>query len=400
MPEEELLERLGSGRPLRIKLGVDPTASDVTLGWAVVLRKLRHFQDLGHKAVLVIGDFTAQIGDPSGKDSTRKQLTKHEVDEFIERIQSQFFKILLPDPDLLEVRRNSEWLAELDVEDFVRRVASRIPLRRLIEREDFRSRLEKQAPLSLHEVLYPTFQAYDSVAIEADVELGGRDQRLNLLIGRDLMESTRHVEPEFNTPSQVCIMMPLLIGLDGKEKMSQSLGNYISLVDEPNDMFGKAMSIPDELLSNYLELATDLPEESYRAELERLARGEGNPRDLKLELATELVRLYHGPDEALQARQFFIDTFSRKSVDREQVAQKPIPVEAFKDGVVSLPLLVASLEFAKSNSAARKLIESGAVSLEGEKVTDPFATFESADLEGKLLRVGKHQFAVLTAPDP
>ncbi|HZH97620.1 MAG TPA: tyrosine--tRNA ligase, partial [Fimbriimonadaceae bacterium] len=255
--EAELIEKLKLSRPLRVKLGVDPTARDVTLGWAVVLRKLRDFQNLGHQAVLVVGDFTAMIGDPSGKSKTRKQLTPEEVQANVEGVSKQFGKIL--DMSKTEVRLNSEWLGQMNFAD-VLRICAKTTVARIMERDDFTKRWEAHQPIAMHELMYPLLQGTDSVALEADVELGGNDQKFNNLMGRQLQEASGQA-------AQVVALSPLLVGTDGKEKMSQSLGNYVSIIDSPNDMFGKTMSIPDELIWNWFELCTDVPMEEVRAML-------------------------------------------------------------------------------------------------------------------------------------
>lgn len=375
--EDDLRAKLALGRPLRVKLGVDPTAKDVTLGWAVVLRKLRDFQSLGHIACLIIGDFTALIGDPSGKSKTRKQLTAEEVRANVEAVKTQFYKIL--DPNLTEITYNKDWLGAMSFEDVIR-LCSRTTVARIMERDDFTKRWDEHRPIALHEILYPLCQAMDSVEIEADIELGGNDQKFNNLMGRTLMA-------QYEMPPQVVMLCPLLVGTDGKEKMSQSLGNYVSITDSPNEMFGKTMSIPDELIENWFELCTDADLGEVRA---RIKAGV-NPRDLKVDLAKEIVRLYHGESEAVAAERYFVDTFSKRQQPVE-AAEAPIPAEAMHDGAVSLAHLIASLDLAKSNSEARRLIEAGAVSLDSDKVTDPHATLSPDDIQGKVLRVGKKNF--------
>lgn len=376
--EAELKRKLEKGRPLRIKLGVDPTARDVTLGWAVVLRKLRDFQRLGHQAVLVIGDFTAMIGDPSGKSKTRKQLTAEEVAVNVEAVKAQFGKIL--DIDKTEIRPNSEWLSAMNFED-VLRLCAKTTVARIMERDDFTKRWEAHQPIAMHELMYPLLQGTDSVALEADVELGGNDQKFNNLMGRQLQEANGQ-EP------QVVVLSPLLVGTDGKEKMSQSLGNYVSVIDAPNEMFGKTMSIPDDLILNWFELCTDVSMEEARNLV-----GEGkNPRDAKVRLAKEIVALYHSQEAADEAERYFVETFTKRQqpVDAE-VAEIPGDFE----GPIPIANLIVALGMAKSNGNARDLMKQGGVSLDEVKVVDPFAKFERADLVGKILRVGKHQFRKL-----
>lgn len=376
--EAELRKKLESGKKLRIKLGVDPTARDVTLGWAVVLRKLRDFQRLGHQAVLVIGDFTAMIGDPSGKSKTRKQLTPEEVLANVEAVKKQFGKIL--DIEKTEIRPNSEWLGAMNFAD-VLRLCAKTTVARIMERDDFAKRWDAHQPIAMHELMYPLLQGTDSVALEADVELGGNDQKFNNLMGRQLQEAN-------GQEAQVVVLSPLLVGTDGVEKMSQSLGNYVSIIDAPNDMFGKTMSIPDNLIENWFELCTDVPMTEVK---EMLAEGK-NPRDAKVRLAREIVSLYHSAEAGKEAERYFVETFSQ----RKQVTEAPeaeIPGET--EFPVALAALIGTLGLAKSNSAARDLMKAGAVSLDEVKVNDPLARFEKDALVGKILKVGKHQFRKL-----
>jgi tyrosyl-tRNA synthetase len=382
--EEDLAAKLKLGRPLRVKLGVDPTAKDVTLGWAVVLRKLRDFQRLGHTACLIIGDFTAQIGDPSGKSKTRRQLSREEVQANVEAVTKQVYKIL--DPDKTEIFFNRDWLGAMTFEDVIR-LASRTTVARIMERDDFTKRWADNRPIALHEILYPLCQGYDSVQINADVELGGNDQKFNNLVGRTLMN-------QYGQEPQVVLLMPLLVGTDGVEKMSQSLGNYVSVVDTPNDMYGKTMSIPDAILENWFVLCTDVPLAEIGAMMQACADGSMNPRDAKRRLAREIVTLYHDAEAAEAADRYFLETFSKKRQPVE-AAEAEIPAELNGDRGVPLAALVAALGMAESNSKARKLIEAGAVSLDGEKVNDMTAHFAPGDLSGKVLRVGKHQFKKL-----
>jgi tyrosyl-tRNA synthetase len=380
--EADLRKKLESGRPLRVKLGVDPTARDVTLGWGVVLRKLRDFQRLGHTACLIIGDFTAMIGDPSGKSKTRKQLTREEVQANVEAVSEQFYKIL--DPEKTEIYFNKDWLGKMGFEDVIR-LCSRTTVARIMERDDFTKRFAEHRPIAMHELLYPLCQGMDSVEIKSDVELGGNDQKFNNLVGRDLQE-------QYGQEPQVVMLCPLLVGTDGKDKMSQSLGNYVSIIDSPNDMYGKTMSIPDDLIPNWFELCTDVPMDEVKVML----AGGANPRDAKVRLAKEVVALYHSVEVADQAEQYFVDTFSKKAQppDAEEAA---IPSDLVAAGQIPLANLIGALGMAKSNGAARDLIKQGGVSLGGEKVTDPFAKLAPDDLDGKILRVGKHQFRKLKA---
>lgn len=379
--EAELIEKIKRGEPLRVKLGVDPTARDVTLGWAVVLRKLRDFQRLGHTAVLVIGDFTAMIGDPSGKSKTRKQLTREEVKQNVEAVKEQFGKIL--DIERTEIRYNSEWLGAMTSEGWLR-LCAHVTVARIMERDDFANRWEAHQPIAMHELMYPLMQGTDSVALESDVELGGNDQKFNNLMGRTLQEAA-------GQGAQCVVLSPLLVGTDGKDKMSQSLGNYVSIVDSPNDMFGKTMSIPDGLIMNWFELCTDVPLDEVRS----LLGPEKNPRDAKVRLAKEIVALYHSPDAAEEAERYFVETFSERKqpVEAESAA---IPAELVDDlKKVGLAALIAHLGLAKSNGEARRLMQAGAVSLDAEKLTDPFLSMPLAQVRGRVLRVGKHQFRKL-----
>ena len=376
--ESEILERIKAGRILRVKLGVDPTAKDVTLGWAVVLRKLRDFQKLGHIACLIIGDFTAQIGDPSGKSKTRKQLTTEEVQANVEAVSKQFFRIL--DPAKTEIYYNKDWLGKMGFEDVIR-LCSRYTVARIMERDDFTKRFANHEPIAMHEILYPLCQGMDSVEIKSDIEIGGNDQKFNNLVGRTLME-------QYGLEPQAVVLCPLLVGTDGKEKMSQSLGNYISITDDPNTMFGKTMSIPDETIANWFELCTDVPMTEVAA---MMAEGK-NPRDAKVRLAREIVALYHSNAEADAAVQFFVDTFSQRKVVTE-AEEAAIPVELIVDGAVSIPSLVVALGLGASNGKVKDLIVAGAIALDGEKVTAN--SMRHDDLVGKVLKVGKHQFRKL-----
>ena len=370
--ESEILERIKAGRVLRVKLGVDPTAKDVTLGWAVVLRKLRDFQKLGHVACLIIGDFTAQIGDPSGKSKTRKQLTREEVQANVDAVSKQFFRIL--DPAKTEIYYNKDWLGKMGFEDVIR-LCSRYTVARIMERDDFTKRFANHEPIAMHEILYPLCQGMDSVEIKSDIEIGGNDQKFNNLVGRTLME-------QYGLEPQAVVLCPLLVGTDGKEKMSQSLGNYISITDDPNTMFGKTMSIPDETIANWFELCTDVPLSEVK---EMMSEGK-NPRDAKIRLGREIVALYHSEAEADAAVQFFIERFSQRKVVTE-AEEAEIPIELVVDGFVSLPSLITALGLAASNGKAKDLISAGAVALDGEKVSEMRVGMDA--LVGRVLKVGK-----------
>lgn len=378
--EADLRKKLESGRKLRVKLGVDPTAKDVTLGWAVVLRKLRDFQRCGHQAVLVVGDFTAQIGDPSGKSKTRKQLTREEVGVNVDAVLTQFGKIL--DLSTLEIRYNSEWLGTMSFADVIRMTA-KTTVARIMERDDFTKRWDAHQPISMHELMYPLCQATDSVALKADVELGGNDQKFNNLMGRQLQEAEGQ-EP------QTVVLSPLLVGTDGKEKMSQSLGNYVSIQDSPNDVFGKTMSIPDDLIRNWFELCTDVPFAGF----EPLLHEGRNPRDAKMRLGREIVALYHGDEAADGAVAYFTETFSK----RQQPLEAPELVMAKELGpAFNLPHLMSNHAIEASASAVRRLVVQGGVSLDGIKVTDPWREYTRDELDGKVLKCGKHKYFKLVA---
>lgn len=377
--ENDLRKKLALGRPLRVKLGLDPTAKDVTLGWAVVLRKIRDFQRLGHTGCIIVGDFTARIGDPSGKSKTRRQLTREEVQENVEAVKAQLFKILIP--ERTEIFYNADWLGKMTFEDVIR-LCSRYTVARIMERDDFTKRWNENRPIAMHEIMYPLCQGMDSVEIEADIELGGNDQLFNNLVGRTLME-------QYGQEPQVVMTSPLLVGTDGKEKMSQSLGNYVSITDTPNDMFGKTMSIPDDLIGNWFELCTDVP----MAQVQELTSEGKNPRDAKVALAKAIVSLYHSETDADEAERYFVETFSKRQVVTD-APEASIPAEV--GDPVPIAALIAALGLAKSNGAAKDLMKAGAVSLDDEKLTDVGARLDRSAMAGRILRVGKHQFRKLT----
>src|SRR5918911_355801 len=296
-----------TGRPLRVKLGADPTAPDIHLGHTVIIRKLRHFQELGHTAIFLIGDFTGMIGDPSGKSATRPQLTREEVAANAETYKKQIFKLL--DPDRAEIRFNSEWMDRLGSDGFIR-LASHVTVKQILERDDFQKRLQEEKPIALHELLYPLVQGYDSVALEADVELGGTDQKFNLLVGRNLQR-------EYGQEPQVCMITPLLEGTDGVQKMSKSLDNYIGINEPPREMFGKVMSISDELMWRYYELCTDLRVDEVKALRAAAEAGERNPRDIKAELAKRIITDFHSAQDADEAEAEFNRIFKQKQTPDE-----------------------------------------------------------------------------------
>ena len=386
VPAEELERKLTLGRPLRVKLGLDPTAPVVTLGWAVVLHKLRQFQDAGHTAVLIVGDFTAQVGDPSGKTETRPRLSQEEVRGYAERLLDQFWRIL--DPERTEVRYNAEWLEPMSMEDILRLSAS-TTVARMLERDDFAKRYAEGKPISIMEFLYPLLQGMDSVAVEADVELGGRDQTFNLLVGRDLQR-------EFDQEPQVALTTPLLVGSDGVQKMSQSLGNYIGITDPPDEMFGKLARVPDELIPTYRLLALDFfrdPTEAERVE-KGLEDGSLDAWDEKRRLAREVVDLYHGQGSGAGAGERF-ERVHRERELPEEVPNLAIPPDLVIDGRVYLPKLLAVLGLADSNSRARRLIEQGGVRLDGQPVDGDTLELPANELKGRVLQVGRRGFARL-----
>lgn len=375
--EEDLKEKLKKAqeenRQLVVKLGLDPSAPDIHLGHTVVLRKMKQLQDLGHKVVILIGDFTGRIGDPTGKSSARKALTTEEVLENAKTYQEQIFKVL--DPEKTEVRFNSEWLSKLNFEEVVK-LAATITVARMLEREDFKKRYESNTPISVHEFFYPLMQGYDSVALEADIELGGTDQRFNLLMGRALQK-------EFGQESQVVIMMPLLEGLDGVNKMSKSLGNYIGIDEEAGVMYQKAMEIPDELIVKYYNLVTDVHPDVVNKIEEDLKEDRVNPRNVKMELAKEIVRLYHGEELANFAEERFKSVFQKG-----QIPVDILTVEVSADDL-DLGQVIVDNKLAPSKSELRRLVKQGGVKVNGEKVDDLL----NVKAEGELvIQIGKKKF--------
>ena len=380
-PREALEEKLRSGRQLTVKLGVDPTAPDLHLGHAVPLRKLRQFQDLGHTVVLIIGDFTALIGDPSGRSTTRPALTPEQVEVNASTYIDQAFKIL--DPDKTVMRHNSEWLGPLGFADILK-LTSQFTVARIMERDDFQKRYREGIGISLHELLYPMAQAYDSVAITADVELGGTDQLFNLLAGRELMEKLG-MEP------QVCLTLPLLEGTDGVQKMSKSYGNYIGLTDPAEEMFGKVMSIPDELMVKYYRLCTSLSVEEVDAIEAALDGGELHPNTAKRRLGREIVALYHDAASAVAAEAAFDAVFKRHEIPDDVVE---VSVERQGD-MAHLPAIMKQAGLAPTTSEARRLITAGAVKIDGEPVVLDQGVFDVSwsALEGRVLQAGKRRYA-------
>ena len=377
--EEALLAKLSLGRPLRIKLGLDPTAPDIHIGNAIVLQKLRQFQDLGHEAILVIGDFTGLIGDPSGKSETRPALSPAEIEQNAKTYRDQYSLIL--DPSRARVVFNSQWLGPMKFYDVIT-LASRTTVHRILERDDFAKRYTERLPIHLHELLYPLCQAYDSVAIEADVELGGTDQKFNNLMGRELQR-------ELGQDPQVVVLTPLLPGLDGVQKMSKSLGNAIGITDPPNEMYGKVMSLPDELMIPYFEYCTLAPLDEVRAIAARLSSGELHPRDVKKRLAREITARYHGDAAARGAEAEFERVFAARELP-EEIAEVDFPRDRLRNGVVRLIHLLVELGLADSNAEARRLVSQGGVTLDGKRINQDV---DVAVHDGSLVRVGRRRFA-------
>lgn len=384
VPESALLEKLKRGTPLNIKLGVDPTAPDIHIGHAVPLRKLRQFQDLGHQVTLIIGDGTALIGDPSGRNSTRPQLTSEQVKHNAQTYVDQAFKIL--DPEKTTLVYNSEWLLALKLEDLLA-ITGKFTVARILERDDFQKRYTNNQPIAVHEFLYPIMQAYDSVVIKADVELGGSDQLFNLLAGRELMEKMG-MEP------QVCLTLPLLEGTDGVQKMSKSYGNYVGVTDEPADMFGKIMSIPDELMVKYYRLASTVPVDEIDEIEQGLAADKLHPNKVKRALARNIVAAYHGADQAEAAEAQFDLVFKQHEIP-DDIPEFAADLTPNDQGLVYLAKLIADAGLAGSAGEARRLIDGGGVKINGEPVAAKCYNVDPALLAGATLQVGKRKFAKL-----
>jgi tyrosyl-tRNA synthetase len=364
-----------AGKPLKVKVGFDPSAPDIHLGHTVLMRKMKHFQDLGHEVVFLIGDFTGLIGDPSGKSKTRPQLTREEIDKNAQTYKEQVFKILHPEKTIVDF--NSRWLGALGADGFIR-LASRYTVARMLERDDFRKRFAAQQPIAIHELLYPLAQAYDSVALQADFELGGTDQLFNLLVGRDIMR-------EYGLEPQVVLTTPLLEGLDGVEKMSKSLGNYIGVTEPPAEMFGKVMSLSDALMWKYYELLTDLS----LKDIETL-KAKGQPMEAKMDLARRIVADFHSQAAAEEASRRF------DSVIRKKETPDEIPEKAFAPGDYPLSALILGSELASSRTEAKRLIEQSAVSMDGRRAeSDDTVSLPAAS--GLVLKVGKRKFVRIVA---
>ncbi|MEK5060268.1 MULTISPECIES: tyrosine--tRNA ligase [unclassified Paenibacillus] len=384
VPEEDLKQKIMksvvSGVPLQVKLGMDPSAPDLHIGHTVVMHKLRQFQDLGHEVQLIIGDFTGRIGDPTGKSETRKQLSEEDVIRNAETYKKQLFKIL--DPNKTKVYNNSDWLAPMNFSEVVN-LAAKVTVARMMERDDFTKRFQSGQPISIHEFFYPLMQGTDSVVLKSDIELGGTDQKFNLLMGRTLQK-------ENGDEAQATIMLPLLEGLDGVQKMSKSLGNYIGIDEEPNEIYGKSMSVPDELMLKYYTLATDLSTEELKALEQGVEDGSVHPRDAKMKLAYTFVRMYHGEEAAEAAQQHFVTVFQQRALP-DDIAEVVIPAESLENGTIRLISLLTTLGFAASNGEAKRSIQQGAVKINEEKWGDPNSEYTPQD--GDIVQVGKRKFA-------
>lgn len=386
VPENELVDKLKfsieNDKPLTIKLGLDPTAPDIHLGHTVVLQKLRQFQDLGHQVVLILGDFTARIGDPTGKSETRKQLSEEQVMANARTYERQIFKIL--DRTRTRLVFNSQWLAPLNFAQVIE-LAAKYTLARMLERDDFDKRFKEGLPISIHELFYPLMQGYDSVVLKADVELGGTDQKFNLLMGRTLQK-------EYGQEQQVALMMPILEGLDGVQKMSKSLGNYIGIDESPREMYGKTMSLPDEMMLRYFELVTPVSLEELRVIEAGLKNGSLHPRDVKMRLAREIVTQYHGQDAAKAAEEEFKRMFQQKDLP-DEIPDFILSENMLENGEIWLPKLIVLAKMASGTSEARRLIQQGGVKVDGEKIEDPNYNLKPAS--NMIIQVGKRKFARL-----
>jgi len=386
VPESELVDKLKrsvkTGKPLKIKLGLDPTAPDIHLGHTVVLQKIRQFQELGHETTIILGDFTARIGDPTGKSETRKQLTEEQVRENAKTYEKQIFKVLMPEKTTLVF--NSEWLSRLSFADVIE-LSAKYTVARMLERDDFHKRFQSNQSISVHEFFYPLMQGYDSVALNSDIELGGTDQKFNLLMGR-------HLQKEYGQEPQVALMMPIIEGLDGVQKMSKSLGNYIGIDEPPGEMYGKTMSIPDDLMIRYYTLLTAMPLDEVQEIEEGIKQGTIHPRDAKMRLAREIVGFYHGADAAKEAEEQFKRVFQKRDLP-EDMDEFHVPEDELEDGVIWLPKLLQMSGMCPSTSEARRLVKQGAVKIDGEKVSDVNQKIEPKP--EMVIRVGKRRFTKL-----
>lgn len=379
--EKIIKESIDNNKPLKVKLGLDPTAPDIHLGHTVVLNKLRHFQDLGHKAILIIGDYTARIGDPSGRSSLRPKLSPEVIDKNAETYVKQAFKIL--DPDKTEIVRNSKWLQNLKFEEILG-LTSRFTVARMLERDDFKKRFKANVSIAIMEFLYPIMQAYDSVAIEADIELGGTDQRFNLLMGRELQK-------DLGQRPQIAITMPILVGTDGTNKMSKSLGNYIGVDEHPNEVFGKIMSVPDKVMMDYYVLLTRLEASEIRIIESDLKSEKLNPSIAKRRLARIIIEYLYSPDEAAAAEENFNLLFKKKQIP-DEVEEFQISREEAKKGSMWIISILAGSGLVSSNGEARRMMKQGAIKLDGVRIDDDSMEIELKEIDGKILQKGKRHF--------
>lgn len=389
IPENALVEKLKksikNNKPLTVKLGLDPTAPDIHLGHTVVLQKLRQFQDLGHQIIIILGDYTGRIGDPTGKSETRKQLMTAELMENAATYQQQIYKVL--DAEKTKIVFNSEWLAPLTFEQAIN-LASKYTVARMLERDDFQKRFKTNLSIGIHEFFYPLMQGYDSVALKADIELGGTDQKFNLLMGR-------HLQKEYHQEQQIAVMMPILEGLDGTNKMSKSLGNYIGIDEPPHEMYGKIMSMPDQLMLRYFELVTSESVEEIARIATGLQDGSRHPRDIKMRLAREIVSIYHSVQAAKQAEEHFKQVFQQHKNPDEMPVFK-ITGAVIEDGKVVLPKLLATAKLVSGTSEARRMVKQGAVRINGVVVEDVNLRFVPEP--ETIIKVGKRKFIKLQAP--
>lgn len=387
VPEDQLKQKIINSvidqKPLKIKFGMDPSSPDIHIGHSVALHKLRQFQELGHHIQLLIGDFTGMIGDPTGKSETRKKLTKEDVQQNAKTYQKQIYKIL--DPNRTEVVYNADWLAPLKFSDIIE-LTAKLTVARMLERDDFSKRYASGQPISIYEFLYPLMQGYDSVILESDIELGGTDQKFNLLMGRTLQK-------EYNVPTQAIITMPLLEGLDGIQKMSKSLGNYIGINEEPNDIYGKAMSIPDELMLKYYQLATDISDDELNALKSGLTDGTIHPRDAKMKLSYTFVRMFNGEEDANAAQLHFQTVFQQGALP-EEIPDVQLTAAEVTNGSIRLVKLLVIIGLQSSNAEAKRSIVQGAVKINEEKMEDPNA--EIKVFEGDIVQIGRRKFGKIT----
>lgn len=391
IPEDALIQKIAtsvlSGIPLKVKLGLDPSSPDIHVGHTVVLQKLRQFQDLGHEVQLIIGDFTGRIGDPTGKSETRKQLSEDDVKQNAATYEKQVYKIL--DPKRTKFHFNSEWLEKMNFQD-VMELAANVTVARMLERDDFAKRYVNKQPIHIHEFFYPLMQGYDSVALESDIEIGGTDQTFNILMGRTLQGAFGSKD------SQAAILMPLMEGLDGVQKMSKSLGNYIGIDESPNEMFGKTMSIPDELMVKYFELSTRITNDDLLKLEQGLHNGDIHPRDAKVQLAKQYVRTFHNEQAAEEAEQHFITVFQNRSIP-ENIVEWQVSNNLLELGKVSISKLLLELGFVSSNSEAKRSVVQGAVKINGFKILDPYDQVKINN--GDIIQSGKRKFAKLVVDE-